>query len=1037
MRLSVASPVHQLEHSPSTTDFPDWEEARNESAPKRGGWERIQNIFTRSNSNSGRRSRTNSINARDRRYNTDSSVSRESGASLNGGQKGDRTSDVVQQHVPLPLMQSPSASTSITSLPPQSAPPPGGLSPVPPVTPADLARYADSKLFPFPGMQQLQEKRNRAKGIGSASSPDILSPNAIENVASGSSSSSATTKSPEAARDRKLSHQASDTRLLSKFAASPVTSVPSSGSHTDYFSVQSSTSTSTTGAGSSRLPTNREGVRKWLSAKKLFSPSTPSTPSTPAPVAPVKLPPTKKPSLSDLLITRKSPELSSDWEEVGSDKSRTPTSANSMLKRQVKEEAKAVVEHPDNVAPGVRLEAVQSPRLPTNGTEVLAFPSPPEPPSSTTPDPQSSLDGYRSTSESSELSSSPNSPGIATNDQGRAAIIMERLDEVLGRGSKSSISPIAIDDPPRKLVLSSPVLQVANANTVKDRFLFLFNDIVVIAKPVVQDQDALLEGTKPTPLDRKFIVKSVVPLRDLKFSADREESRANYSLNASHMRNQVVRTFVQQFGKDADVAIGALFDKANMRDDPIALGQLLFRTVDLDRVRLGEYLSRRTSKVVLKAYVDSFGFAGLRIDKALRVFLLSICIPPKAALDYLLDAFASRWYEANAGIVAYDKDLAVRLVRAIVQLNEVMHGGIASTPGSTGYPKRNVIARDFVEAFRRYDSRSLVSDDLLDKIYAAIRRERLSQARNQTNDRSSDVIISVKRPLPPRLTYRIQSEPIILRIPQPDKHLTIQLFGQDLLFDPTVLSFEKSAEQSFRVTGTSLGPKTIIMWRSGPNALVYSGLSLSSPVMVERAFMRNTFQMAFQNHLGEKRRYMFSVDDPLVRHQWVVSLKRQIELACTPPSCVPMAGSTVAQSPMQKAVEALALRVLQDTLVSSEDPLRINLFPSAVDHALARLNGDAAPSGGNGFLHAKSAAHHRRSKSRSQVYHRQGAGKLEPDATDTEESDGFLRIDNSSSARSGDALWSAADLEVVCRQNSSLPSVLAYLHVEGSQGVAS
>ena len=624
----------------------------------------------------------------------------------------------------------------------------------------------------------------------------------------------------------------------------------------------------------------------------------------------------------------------------------------------------------------------------------------------------------------------------------KAAVVMSRLEEALGRGSKSSIWPIAIDDPPRKLVLCSPVLQVANANTVKDRFLFLFNDLLVIAKPVVPDQDTLLDTIKPTPMDRKFVVKSVVLLRNVKFSADREDAYNKAASAAGSMRHPVIRTFVHQFSKDPDQAVAALFEKSHCRDDPIALGQLIFRTIDLDRVRLGEYLSRRTSKVVLKAYVDSFGFTGMRIDKALRVFLLSLCIPQKASLDYLLEAFASRWFEANAGIVAYQRDLAVRLVKAIVQLNEVMHGGIAQTTGMTGYPRRNIISRDFVEACRRFDPRGQVPDVTLDKLYAAIRRERLSQAR-RSDSNDHDISIVIKRPLPPRLTYRQQSEPIVIRLPSVDPHLTIQLFGQDLVFEPSELTFAKSPEASFRVTGTSLGPKTVIMWRSGANALAYSGLPLSSPIMVERAFMRYTFQLAFLNHHGDKRKYMFSVDDPLVRHQWTVSLKQHIDSSCNPaPPPIEPSGSRFIS---QKAVEDVTLKVLQDTLISSEDDFS-SLFPSSVDHALARLNGSSALGSPNGsYLHStpnkarresKDTITHARSKSRSQIYHRHGLGRLEPDADEESEEDGLLRRDLSTSQYIGERGWSGHDLEVVCRQNSSLPSLLAYLCLgpEGATG---
>ena len=100
---------------------------------------------------------------------------------------------------------------------------------------------------------------------------------------------------------------------------------------------------------------------------------------------------------------------------------------------------------------------------------------------------------------------------------------MSRLDEALGRGSKSSVWPIAMDDPPRKLVLCSPVLQVNNANTVKDRFLFLFSDILVIAKPMLPDRDSLRDVQKIYPPDRKFVIKNVVHLKDIHLNVGRDE----------------------------------------------------------------------------------------------------------------------------------------------------------------------------------------------------------------------------------------------------------------------------------------------------------------------------------------------------------------------------------------------------------------------------------------------------------------------------------------------------------------------------------
>jgi hypothetical protein len=71
---------------------------------------------------------------------------------------------------------------------------------------------------------------------------------------------------------------------------------------------------------------------------------------------------------------------------------------------------------------------------------------------------------------------------------------------------------------------------------------------------------------------------------------------------------------------------------------------------------------------------------------------------------------------------------------------------------------------------------------------------------------------------------------------------------------------------------------TVSFPRSGPSVLLYSGLPLSSPVVIERSFMCNTFQVTSANHQSSKCRYIFSMDDPVMRHNWTVSLKHQIDI---------------------------------------------------------------------------------------------------------------------------------------------------------------
>ncbi|KAF9222547.1 hypothetical protein BS17DRAFT_167647 [Gyrodon lividus] len=1068
-RLSVASRI-QSERSPLTTefDFDNSVSAPPETPLKREGsigtWNKIVGALTRSGSSSGRRSRTNSFATRERRQNTDSSISRESGGSL-ASPKADKNE--LGSAYPLggqqPVMQSSSASTSMQSLA-LPTPPRSGVSPIPLASGLDLTKYNDAKLFPFPGIKKLEEQRinnrNRGLSISSASTPDIvLSLHGYENEIPLPSSSSSNTpsNSPDIKRDRVLTHQASDTHLLHKFKninSPPLSTAPSSSSH-DYTNT-GHTLTATQSTGSvllKSLPTNREGVRKWLSSR--FGSSTPtlvnsSSISASQTIRP--LAPSKKPSLSEILRWKKENDLTSDWEDIGSsEKSRTPTSTNGtlLLGKPINGEFSPVspngsTAHDDTqktpraskiAKPGNAPSPAEPFVYPALGTSTSPpTPSPPEPVPPSTPEPWSSLSDYPppTTSESSSNTSSQYSEYPY-----KGAVVIERLDEMIGRGPRSPIWPSAIDDPPRKLLLAAAVLQVVNSNTVKDRFLFLFNDIFIIAKPIIQDPDTFLELTKPNPSDRKFVVKNVVLLRDLCFSGEREEPQSR-----TVQCNALTQSFVEQFARDPDPAIVSLFSKSGQPDDPMTLAQLLLRTPEIDRAQLGDYLCRRTSRVVLKHYLDAFGFTGLRVDKALRIFLQTINLPARTThgsspLDVLLDSFASRWYEANAAHVAYDKDLAYRFSRAIVQLNEVLHGGISQEPGSTGYVRRNVPARDFLDAFRRHDPRCLLSDDLLGDVYDSIRREQLSQARHPSSDGPAEITVTFKRALPPRLTYRVQSEPVVIRIPQPDPNFTIELFGHDLTFDPPVLSFAKSSEASFRVMGMSFGLKTLSMLRSGPNSLLYTGLPQSCPISVERAFMRNTFQVAFLNHTGAKRRYMFSFADPLVRHEWTTSLKRLIEALTTnaPSAILGSTPSSLPQASFNKAVDDIVFRVLQETLIGPEavsaqrSPLKLNsalkrLDPISHSRHASQLSLNPCDNSGPPDIV--------RSKSRSKTYHRHGAGKLEPESNSfgPSHSRGGSEDDGNGvvlPSRPEERLWSGKDLEMFCKQNSSIAQVLELL----------
>ncbi|KAG8970010.1 hypothetical protein FRC03_011809 [Tulasnella sp. 419] len=944
----------------------DWEDiqtdrevqASDDKSSKKGEsrWEKMKAPFlSRSNSQSGRRSRSNSFVAKREESSRESGVSTMSGINVSNG----RTTPV----------QLPSASASTHSLAPPTIPPPrGGVSPIPPASATDLAKYQDTKLMPFPGLAKLQEEKMQRDRVNAGDSGAPTAPNGP----------SARVNSPEPSEKdhQSIFRQALDSKPLKKSPSPPAHgAVPSEDARPPSRSNSARTqpsffdrpmtpskhalSRSESTSAASPLPQNKEGVRKWLNlnTKKWLSTSTPidagvigagmngasilnaGNTSSNGPTPTEKPHKNRRPSLSDLLTARR-------------------TSDNAAEKEDAK--ARAAVEQPlpqltaspeEQTQPTPLMEipsdpfAAPAPRDPTPTHQEDPKPSPPAskkepevptPTRSATParteTPQLQIDPTivpapvspaLSISHSAANSSTGPSGGISATSTPapdglgpRSAEVLQRLDSILDQASPQvDPRPNVLEDPPRKLLLVSKALQVVDRNTVKDRYLFLFTDILVIAKPV--DEEGNRDVNK-SPLDRSFVVKSIVELSKVQFDGSKAEGNSMTNTSDFH-KHPSVKLFVQRFAKDPDYALASFLEKTKLKDDPATIANLIFRTVELDKTQLGNYLSRRSNKAILKAFIDRFGFAGIRIDNALRSFLLSIRLPTDPHLmEHLLLTFSNRWFEANMGIVSFDKEVAARLVFAMMQLNDALYSALNedTTPagGAFSFPNRMISSRDFVDAFRVWDRRVLVPDEVLDKIYHSIQHEKLAQAA----DASVTPIIASFSPdvLPSKLTTRVPSDPITIKIPQPDPHFGIHLQGQDLLFDPPVLTFANSAEASFRIIGNSLGTKTAILARTGPNAAQYSGIPLSRTFYVERAFMRNTFRIAFTNHLAVKRRYLFSVDNKSDLENWTTTIQRQIARAQSEPNSQPL-GQVSAK--VRRAAEAVALQVLRDSLIPPED----------------------------------------------------------------------------------------------------------------------
>jgi hypothetical protein len=539
--------------------------------------------------------------------------------------------------------------------------------------------------------------------------------------------------------------------------------------------------------------------------------------------------------------------------------------------------------------------------------------------------PEGSEDGSRMTRYATPVNRLEQSSTPIIEDSGlteKSADVLHRMETMLALGIDDPARPEILDDPPRKLLLSTQVLQVVNVHvsyffclgyadgqTAKDRYLFLYTDLLVIAKPLIT------HGHQAT-LDMQYIVKSIVPLDQLHISGFETESTTESD------RHPIVEQFINQFAVDPVMACRFLAETSNVQVDSSILASLLFKTPELDKTQVGNLLSGNDKLV--RTFVDRFNFGGIRIDIALRMFLLSLRMPsdPNASEPLLL-AFAQQYHQANGDLVDFDTRLASALVLAIVQLNDALYGTFGFA-----LPNHAITQDVFISAFRSRDQDRFVPDRLLADIYSSIRTNSLVQAL-ATHERgmARQVVVSPAR-LAPKLTYDTWSERIYVSIPSPDPSFKIRLHGQGLVFDPPILDFSGSSEESFRVKGTSLGNKILLFDRLGANAYVYfpsacihelidsaryASLGNSRAFTIERAFMRHTFQISFMSPTNLKRKYCFSVPSDEMKSKWGQTLQKQIAI------CKSKSQASVTKSnELRQVAEKVSQQVLRDAVIPQD-----------------------------------------------------------------------------------------------------------------------
>jgi hypothetical protein len=502
------------------------------------------------------------------------------------------------------------------------------------------------------------------------------------------------------------------------------------------------------------------------------------------------------------------------------------------------------------------------------------------------------------------------------------AAVLQRFSRVLTSPNEASslpsipgVSVLQLQNPPRRFVMAAPVLQVVTTSTVKDRFVFLFSDLVIFAKPVRPIGKQTDKNALPT-LAWTFAVKTILSLDDVKLTTPKGERRQIMA------HTPLMRAFVSDFLRDPMMALQSVIDQSGLPNDLNTMAKLLHQTPDLDRRGLSDFIFNKKNAQLMRAFVYQERFAGVSIESALRSLLLELRFPSdREALQEMLITFAQQWTDTNRGLIkdTFTSRLAVDLVTAIMSLNDALHSHHTQTPGYFSEPDQGMTKDRFIERFRReHDPAVVLSDRTLLRIYTSVSADVIQQNMLPDEEPGKPLYVRILAPgVPNRIVYGQPSEPIRVAIPRVDAGFVVRLYGQNMTFQPQILTFDKSHVQEFRVMSKSLGPHSIVFVKAGRHARHYRSsahevgedfpLPRSINVSVQRAFMQHCFSLTVPN----KRRFMISVEDEGKRKQWLRSIKESLDRQQKAAT-----GKAPARGP--GSAQALALHVLRESLIKPD-----------------------------------------------------------------------------------------------------------------------